>query len=394
MIEKIKIWDKFVTIDENAISQIKNVASMPFIHQHIAVMPDAHYGMGCTVGIVIPTINAIIPAAVGVDIGCGMMAERTSLQAHNLPDNLFKLRSNIESKIPHGRSHDGRSGDVGAKWETDLTRFYAWDNYLCKGLLNIQYKHPKIRGNDLVHLGTLGTGNHFIELCLDESNYLWVMLHSGSRGIGNAIGNYFINLAKEEMGEILGTLPDKELAYLIEGKHIHDYIQAVEWAQLFARINRKIMMEEVLEILKDNYGDFTILEKAINCHHNYISREFHYDKECYVTRKGAINAEKDIMGIIPGSMGAKSYIVRGLGNPESFASCSHGAGRLMSRGEARRSITVDDHIKSTKGVECRKDESVLDESPAAYKNIDDVMKSQEDLVEIVHTLKQIICIKG
>ena len=391
---KIKLWNKFVNIEDNAMQQIHNVASMPFVHHHVAVMPDAHCGMGCTVGSVIPTINAIIPAAVGVDIGCGMMARKTTLKAEDLPDNLSLLRGAIESAVPHGRSNGGRCGDVGANKNCSLAHRMWVQTGLSDGLENIQSLHPKIMGNTYNHLGTLGTGNHFIELCLDEYDNVWVMLHSGSRGIGNAIGNYFINLAKEEMIDMLGTLPDKDLAYFNEGKHLNDYIQGVKWAQKFAQINREIMMAKISQTISGLLPGFKYSEQAINCHHNYISREFHYGEDCYITRKGAVNAEKGVLGIIPGSMGNKSYIVRGLGNPESFNSCSHGAGRVMSRNEAKKSITIEEHIKATEGVECRKDESVIDESPAAYKDIDDVMRSQEDLVEIVYTLKQVLCVKG
>ncbi len=392
MPDKIKIWNKYVNIEDNAMKQIQNVASMPFIHKHVAVMPDAHWGMGCTVGSVIATTSAIIPAAVGVDIGCGMIAEHTSIRASQLPDNLFYLRAEIEKAIPHGRSHNGREGDIGA--HKDPKTIPLWTDCLEPELKKIQYNHPKIKGNALNHLGTLGTGNHFIELCLDENNIVWIMLHSGSRGIGNAIGNYFITLAKEQMIEDGVMLADMDLAYLQDNKDLTAYCNAVFWAQEFAKANRLIMMEEVKKVLTRVVGNFYSLSGAINCHHNYISRELHYNKECFITRKGAISAQKGQLGIIPGSMGTKSFVVRGLGNPESFNSCSHGAGRVMSRGAAKKLITLEQHAKATEGVECRKDTSVLDESPAAYKDIDNVMRSQEDLVEIVHTLKQVLCVKG
>ena len=395
----IKAWIKGVSIEESAEKQLKNVASMPFIYKHVAVMPDVHWGIGATVGSVIPCVEAIIPAAVGVDIGCGMMAVETNLKASDLPENLKEIRSKIENAVPHGRTNNGGPGDRGAWHNVPTAQVTAWSEM--KTIYDsIISKHPKIdrKGpNHMNHLGTLGTGNHFIEVCLDESDHVWFMLHSGSRGIGNRIGTYFIDLAKDDMRKLMANLPDENLAYFPEGtKHFNDYVEAVEWAQVFARTNRELMMHAVIEAVKncDGIPSFTFGQTAVNCHHNYVSKEVHFGKEVYLTRKGAVRARKDDMGIIPGSMGARSYIVRGLGNEESFHSCSHGAGRLMSRGEAKRRFSLEDHAQATKGVECRKDEDVIDETPGAYKPIDKVMEAQKDLVEIVHTLRQVVCVKG
>ena len=393
----IKAWIRGVVTDDKAIQQLRNVALLPIVHGHVAAMPDVHWGIGATVGSVIPTRGAIIPAAVGVDIGCGMMAVRTSLGANDLPDDLRHLRSTIERVVPHGRTNHGGKGDRGA-WH-DLPAFAenAWKR-LRADYQALVGKHPKIdRGSTAEHLGTLGTGNHFIELCLDEAQRVWVMLHSGSRGPGNRIGTFFIELAKKDMRQHLSNLPDQDLAYFTEGaEHFDDYVFAVGWAQRFARTNRDLMMQSILDALSrcDALPEFTHGEVAVNCHHNYVQQEEHFGATVFVTRKGAVRAGIGDLGIIPGSMGARSYIVRGKGNPESFHSCSHGAGRALSRSEAKRRFTVDDHVKATAGVECRKDQDVIDETPMAYKDIDTVMAAQQDLVEVVHTLKQVVCVKG
>ena len=376
-----------------------NVAQMPFVHSHIAVMPDVHWGLGATIGSVIPTLKAIIPAAVGVDIGCGMMAVQTSLKATDLPENLKDIRSNIEKAVPHGRTHNGGPGDRGAWSDIPDLQAEVWKD-LASGLESIAEKNPKVmrkHSNNVNHLGTLGTGNHFIEVCLDESDQVWFMLHSGSRGIGNRIGTYFIDLAKQDIRRLHINVPDINLAYFPEGtEHFNEYVEAVEWAQVFAKTNRELMMKAVIKAVQNSKGipPFEANLEAVNCHHNYVARENHFGENVLVTRKGAVRARLGDMGIIPGSMGAKSYIVRGLGNKDSFDSCSHGAGRAMSRTEAKRRFSVDDHIKATEGVECRKDRDVVDETPAAYKDIDAVMEAQKDLVEIAHTLRQIICVKG
>lgn len=378
-------------IDADAFQQLYNLSQLPFIHSHIAVMPDVHVGKGATVGSVIPTVGAIVPAAVGVDIGCGMNALRLSLKAKDLPDNLRSLRLFIEEAIPVGFNMHKRDPVK----QSTITQ-------LSVGLHNILAKHKKINSMQkksyqtwVRQLGTLGGGNHFIELCLDENDDVWVMLHSGSRGIGNVIGDYFINLAKKDMMQHLHSLPDKDLAYFTEGaKHYDDYLEAVGWAQDYALVNRREMMNLVCEALRKKLPKFGITKEAINCHHNYVARESHFGQSVLVTRKGAIRAGEGELGIIPGSMGAKSYIVRGKGNPESFCSCSHGAGRVMSRSKAKSLFNSDDVDAQTRGIECRKDSGVIDEIPAAYKDIDAVMEQQHDLVEVVHTLRQVLCIKG
>ncbi len=386
----VKIYTE--DIDYSAINQLANLAQLDFIHHHVAVMPDVHVGIGATIGSVIPTKGAIIPAAVGVDIGCGMNAVRLSLKASQLPDSLVSLRHKIEDVIPCGFNQHKK----------DRVRRSTTDA-LYRGIDKIVKKHPAIARMQpkkpyttwIRQLATLGGGNHFIELCIDENQDVWVMLHSGSRGIGNIIGRYFINLAQKNMGKDLGRLPDKNLAYFSQGEAwFDDYIEAVHWAQDYAMINRREMMIKIVDVLKQALPPFKTTKEAVNCHHNYVNYEAHYGAGVYVTRKGAISARQDELGIIPGSMGAKSYIVRGLGNPESFCSCSHGAGRVMSRSKAKRQFSSKDMDEQTKGVECRKDKKMVDEIPAAYKDIDTVMKNQNDLVAVVHTLKQVICVKG
>jgi len=397
----IKAWVNGVPVEDEAKKQLRNIASLPFIHKWVAVMPDVHLGMGATIGSVIPTEGAIIPAAVGVDLGCGMMAVRTSMRADDLPDNLRGLRHAIESVVPHGRTDNGGRRDRGG-WSNPPKRVDAGWSTLADEFQVIVDKHPKIgKSNNRSHLGTLGTGNHFIEVCLDESDRVWFMLHSGSRGVGNRIGSYFIRLAKEDMRRWFINLPDADLAYLPEGtEHFNDYMQALSWAQRFAALNRRLMMDAVIEAAR-GLAELPFFEAAVdssdvavNCHHNYVAQEKHFGKRVYVTRKGAVRAGEGELGIIPGSMGARSYIVRGKGNRESFCSCSHGAGRAMSRTAARKRFTVADHEKATAGIECRKDASVIDETPMAYKDIDAVMAAQADLVEVVHTLRQVVCVKG
>lgn len=386
VISKGRVPVKIYTDDvaENAMKQLENVSQLPFIHSHVAAMPDVHWGMGATIGSVIPTTGAIIPAAVGVDIGCGMNAVRLSLRADQLPDSLAKVRAAIEAAVPVGM--DGHGNDA---WCTDGLQRVA------PGLKPILEKHPKLNARWESQLGSLGGGNHFIELCIDESQQVWIMLHSGSRGIGNRIGTHFIDLAKREMERWQIQLPDQNLAYLPEGSRwFDDYMEAVGWAQDYALENRRQMMRLIMEALRTRLPPFDATDEAINCHHNYVAREHHFGKDVYLTRKGAIRARAGDLGIIPGSMGARSYIVRGLGNSMSFCSCSHGAGRRMSRGEATRRFTRKDLEEQTKGIECRKDKGVIDEIPAAYKDIDAVMANQSDLVEVVHTLKQVLTVKG
>ncbi|MBU6372159.1 MAG: RtcB family protein [Alphaproteobacteria bacterium] len=388
----IKAWTRGVPVEHAAQEQLRNVASLPFIHSHIAVMPDVHYGIGATVGSVIPTKGAIVPAAVGVDIGCGMMAVETSLRAEDLPDHLGAIRAEIERKTPVGNGPGGDFKDAPASAAS------AFRGDLETRLEAILAKHPKINGAKAPRqLGTLGGGNHFIELCLDERGVVWVMLHSGSRGTGNLIGTYFIERAREELArrELGWHVPDKNLAFFMEGEPLFDdYVAAIGWAQDYARANRELMMSRVLMALREHVRPFQLAKRAVNCHHNYVARERHFGADVYVTRKGAVRAGEGELGIIPGSMGAKSFIVRGKGNPDSFCTCSHGAGRAMSRAEAKRRFTLEDHVAATAGVECRKDEAVIDETPMAYKDIDAVMAAQADLVEVVHTLRQVVCVKG
>ncbi len=392
----VKMWTRGVPVENGALEQLERTAQLPFIHKWVAVMPDVHQGMGATIGTVIPTCNAIVPAAVGVDIGCGMTAVRTSLEAKHLPDSLKSLRAAIETAVPHGRSVGRKRRDKGAWGEPPALVLDGWKR-LEAGFKTIVEKRPRLaKSNHVNHLGTLGTGNHFIETCLDENDRIWFMLHSGSRGIGNAIGRTYIALAKKEMSRWFINLPDGDLAYLSEGsEHFDSYVFAVNWAQTFASINREIMMKRVLAAASKNLGIvFETDMETVDCHHNYVAREHHFGKNVFVTRKGAVRARAGEMGIIPGSMGARSHIVRGLGNADSFHSCSHGAGRVMSRTEAKRRISLKEHLQATQKVECRDDIGLLDESPAAYKPIDAVMNAQKDLVDIVHTLRQVICVKG
>jgi tRNA-splicing ligase RtcB (3'-phosphate/5'-hydroxy nucleic acid ligase) len=385
----VRVWSE--DLDAATRQQLLNVASLPIVHGHVAAMPDVHLGKGATVGSVIATKSAVIPAAVGVDLGCGMIAARTTLTVEDLDEKrLIAIFHQISRDVPVGfeqhspdRAHTGQAG-----------RF-------ARGLRSITEKHPALMKRFGKHsdwtrqLGTLGGGNHFIEICLDEQGFVWVMLHSGSRGIGNAIGTYFIELARQEMLHLDAQLPDRDLAYLTEGTvHFDDYVEAVGWAQDYAAANRALMLETVLDALRRHAPPFEVSRQAVQCHHNYVQRERHFGEDLWVTRKGAIRAGKGELGIIPGSMGAKSYIVRGKGNPESFESSAHGAGRRLSRSAAGKQFTAADVAKQTEGVICRKDRGVVDEIPAAYKPIEDVMANQSDLVEVVHTLRQLVCVKG
>jgi tRNA-splicing ligase RtcB len=431
----IKSWTDGVPFEDAARKQVENLASLPFIHKHVAVMPDCHKGIGSTVGSVIATKGAIIPAAVGVDIGCGMQAVRTSLKASDLPDNLHAMRTAIEAAVPHGRTDNGGPNDRGA-WcnvpEGVMNAVMNTEHNLFTRYVAIKDKHPQIghRGK-LSQLGTLGTGNHFIEVCLDDGKCaacdgqggtyatgpdgqpegtscreceisgkvepsVWIMLHSGSRGPGNKIGTYFISKAREEMRRWFINLPDVDLAYLPEGSDLFtDYMQAVGWAQDYARANRELMMQAALGAVAQTLGRKVVgTDTAVQCHHNYVERENHFGENVWVTRKGAVRARVGDLGVIPGSMGAKSFIVRGKGNPESFNSCSHGAGRKMSRTQAKKAFTLLDHATAMGNVEARLDADIIDETPGAYKSIEAVMAAQSDLVEIVATLKQVLCVKG
>jgi tRNA-splicing ligase RtcB len=383
----IKLWtDK---IEDEALQQAKNLAGLPFIASHgVALMPDVHPGKGSTIGSVIATDKAIIPAAVGVDIGCGMNAVRLSLKASDLPDSLLAIRRQIERDIPLGAGGAHRSNRLPeATFNVEEGAFV---------LAKMNETPSKLIEKAHSQIGTLGSGNHFIEICLDENQDVWIMLHSGSRGIGNMIGSYYIEKAKREMEKFFISLPDKDLAYLPDdSEYFNEYIGAVNWAQNYALENRRIMMEAVIAAMRRHIPiEFTITHEAVNCHHNYVEREKHFGRNYWVTRKGAIRAGEGDLGIIPGSMGQRSYIVRGKGSQESYCSCSHGAGRRMSRSAAKKVFTVNDLIKQTEGVECRKDSAVLDEIPSSYKNIDEVMANQTDLIDVVHTLKAVLCVKG
>ncbi len=393
----IKAWVDGVPVESAAMDQLRNVASLPCVYGHVVAMPDVHYGIGATVGSVIPTKGAIIPAAVGVDIGCGMIAGRTNLRAEDLPDSLAGVRDVIERAVPAGRTNQGGAGDRGAWAEPPMAVWHAWES-LTPRLDSIIAKTPGVRTrmSPAHQLGTLGTGNHFIEVCLDEDGAVWVMLHSGSRGVGNRIGTHFIELARKDAERNDIHLPDRDLAYLREGAdHFDEYVEAVHWAQDFAAENRGLMFEATVAAVSRALGrPVEIQEAAVNCHHNYVAQEQHFGENLWITRKGAVRAGRGELGIIPGSMGVRSYITRGLGNEESYESSSHGAGRAMSRNAAKKLFSLEDHARATEGVECRKDADVIDETPGAYKDIDAVMAAQRDLVEVVHTLKQVVCIKG
>ena len=380
----IKLWTEGVPVEDDARKQLMNTAQMPFIFRHLAVMPDVHLGKGSTIGSVIPTQGAIIPAAVGVDIGCGMMAARTTLSASDLPDNLHGLRSAIEAAVPHGRTPPRQSRRDKGAWENPPDTVDATWSALLPGFARITEKYPRLKNtNNHKHLGTLGTGNHFIEVCLDEADQVWFMLHSGSRGVGNAIGNLFIELAQTDMRQHIANLPDKDLAYFEEGSdHFADYVEAVGWAQDYARRNRDVMMAHVVAAARQIIAKpFAADVEAVNCHHNYVQRESHFGSEVLVTRKGAVSAKRGELGIIPGSMGARSYIVRGLGNEESFCSCSHGAGRAMSRTASAKQAQgrrIDEELEK-EGViaRARSWKGLAEEQPLAYKNVDQV-------VDVVH----------
>jgi tRNA-splicing ligase RtcB len=383
-----RFWTKGVPVEEAALQQIKNTSSLPILAGPVAVMPDVHFGIGATVGTVIATNAAVIPAAVGVDIGCGMAAVRTNLTASDLPDSLADLRHSIERSIPvgfneHRDALPGFNPTIGERF--DKLRIHGWGA-----------QKSTVGGKMARQCGTLGGGNHFVEICLDEQQRVWIMLHSGSRGTGNQIGRLAIEKAKEVAVERGVELPDKDLAWLDEGTEAFAiYIEAMQWAQDYARHNRDLMLAAVMKDLRHTLQrDVTMDMEAVNCHHNYTNREVHLGKEVWLTRKGAVSARAGELGIIPGSMGVKSYIVRGKGHQDAYCSCSHGAGRKMSRGAAKRAFKVADMETQTLGVECRKDEGVLDEIPGAYKDIDAVMAAQTELVDIVHTLKQVLCVKG
>ena len=397
----IKSWTRGVLIQSKAIDQLKNLAALPFIHKWIAAMPDIHPGLGSVVGSVIPTIGAIIPAAVGLDIGCGMFAVRTGLVLGDLPKSLKQWRLAIEKAVPHGFGKE--SSHIRGAWSHSgipKATSRLWANKLEARHDAILAKHKSIAGKTLYEqLGTLGSGNHFIEICIDQEERVWLMLHSGSRGVGNRIGRYFTGLARDEMDKHFIHLPDKDLAYFVEDSTLFDdYIEAMMWAQDFAQHNRDLMVAQVFDALKQMPGvpqkKLMDHEVSVNCHHNFTTQESHFGKNPWITRKGAICARKGVLGIIPGSMGSESFIVEGKGNPDSFHSCAHGAGRLMSRSQAKKLFTLDDLIEDTEGVECRKVESLIDETEKCYKPVKDVMAAQKSLVDTKFTLKGVLCVKG
>ncbi len=363
----------------------KNVASLPFVFKHVALMPDVHLGKGALVGSVVATKAAIIPAAVGVDIGCGMCAVQTPFTASQLEDKLKQIRKDIEAAIPVGFAENKDLDKTVSNWQ-------GW-----RGFKDLHQGVQNLEGKAMHQLGSLGGGNHFIEVCLDTEEQVWLMLHSGSRNIGNMLAQRHIDTAKHLAKLAETPLPDKDLAHFVEGTpEFAAYWHDLQWAQNYARVNREVMMARLKRVVEKHIagGKPTKPIVSVNCHHNYAEREVHYGEGVYVTRKGAVRAQDNDYGIIPGSMGAKSYIVKGKGNCESYCSCSHGAGRLLSRSKAKNLYTLDDLVQQTAGVECRKDESLLDEIPAAYKPIEQVMANQADLVDVVATLKQVICVKG
>jgi tRNA-splicing ligase RtcB (3'-phosphate/5'-hydroxy nucleic acid ligase) len=389
----VKVFTK--DIEHDALQQLLNVANLPIVFGHVAAMPDVHHGIGATVGSVIATKQAIIPAAVGVDIGCGMNAVRLTLRAQDLPDSLAHLRGAMEDAVPVGFNQHKSDQTRGGRYSRTARDLDARLDVIVGKHGSIMKMQRRFAQTWICQLGTLGGGNHFIELCIDEEDRVWVMLHSGSRGVGNVMGRYFIAAARKDMERHRQHLPDKDLAYFSEGSALFDdYVEAVSWAQDYALLNRSMMMKLVLDVLQRALPPFKTDGEAINCHHNYVTQERHFGENVFITRKGAIRAGEGQLGIIPGSMGVKSYVVRGKGNEQSFCSCSHGAGRRMSRTEAKRRFNRFDLEQQTLGVECRKDGGVVDEIPAAYKDIDQVMANQVDLVDIVHTLKQVVCIKG
>jgi tRNA-splicing ligase RtcB len=398
LMKNVQAWTEGVEVEWDAMQQIRNIAGLPILAGHVAVMPDVHLGKGATVGTVVPTRGAIIPAAVGLDIGCGMAALRTELQAGQLPESLAAVRVAIEAAVPVGFDLHGaeinptHEGPHGRDLRTKMQALYARFEQLA--ILSVLGRVDARR--IWRQLGTLGGGNHFIELCLDEAGTVWIMLHSGSRNIGKTIGEAAIGMAREAAVRERVALPDKDLAWLNEGSpEFAQYTEALQWAQDYAALNRELMLFRVLNALRrELQHPIRLTAEVVNCHHNYATLEEHFGSKVWITRKGAVSARAGQLGIIPGSMGTRSYIVRGRGNPLAYCSCSHGAGRRMSRGAAKRMFDLEALASQTAGVECRKDAGVLDEIPGAYKDIDKVMAAQADLVDVVHTLKQVLCVKG
>ena len=376
----IRLWTEIAEVESSALDQLRNIAALPWVWKHVAVMPDVHFGKGATVGSVIAMKDAVAPAAVGVDIGCGMAAVKTNLTASDLPDSLALLRHRVEQAIPVGfASHDR------------VVKF-AEKQRLWKDFHHLTPKVQDRLGKARKQMGTLGGGNHFIELCLDAEQGVWLMLHSGSRNIGKTLAEIHMGRARKLAHN--ASLPDKDLAVFLAGtREMEEYRRDLFWAQRYAKANREVMLQLYQAVMTKVFSHVRF-DDPITCHHNYVAEEVHFGEEVLITRKGAISAREGELGIIPGSMGTRSYIVRGLGNPEAFCSASHGAGRRMSRGAAKRKFSIEDLRAQTEGVECRKDHAVLDEIPGAYKDIDRVMEHQRDLVEVVAELKQVMCVKG
>ena len=381
----VSVWTP--DIETSAWKQAEEFASLPFVHpKGLALMPDVHAGRGVCIGSVLPTLGALVPAAAGTDLGCGMIAVKLDLKAHHLPDNLRSLRRLIEMRVPTGNTgtHKALPEDLIGLWKK----------------IDVEYRSAMgqntqlYRENGWRNLGTLGGGNHFIEVSLDEEKNVWIVIHSGSRGVGAVVGQYFIDKAQRKAKEggvllpHLGWFEDKDPLF-------HEYITALAWAQDFAFRNRQVMLKKVLDCFEVTLGKRPeMVEEAINCHHNYVAFEEHFGQKIWVTRKGAIRANREELGIVPGSMGTETYIVKGKGNTQSYCSCAHGAGRAMSRTQAKQQFTVKDLKNQVAGIECQVSKSRVDEIPAAYKPIKQVMKNQEDLVSVVCVLKQVICIKG
>ena len=389
----LKLWTDVRELEAEARNQLRNIARLPWVFKHVAVMPDVHFGKGATVGSVIAMKDAVSPAAVGVDIGCGMAAVKTDLRAEDLPENLASLRKQVEREIPVGfDEHKGRASLAHTGDPQAAERLRRETNALLAEFPTLSSKVHKRSEKAERQLGSLGGGNHFIELCIDSQDHVWLMLHSGSRNIGKTLADIHISAAKALAHN--AELPDPDLAVFLAGTpEMKAYRHDLFWAQRYAFLNRAVMLELYKGVLRRFFPEIGY-EAPISCHHNYVADEVHYGEQVMVTRKGAISAASGVMGIIPGSMGTRSFIVRGKGNPESFSSAAHGAGRRMSRNQAKRAYTEADLAAQTVGVECRKDKGVLDELPAAYKDIDEVMANQSDLVDVVAELKQVMCIKG
>lgn len=396
--DNVRFWTGSMSVEDAAVKQLQNIANLPILAGSIAVMPDVHLGKGATVGSVIPTLSAVIPSSVGVDLGCGLVAVQTQLTAADLPDSLSAMRTAIEKAVPVGFAYhptplniDNQSPaatELQYRYNTLMAEFPNLSLFTGLGQFDAKRMTQQV--------GTLGGGNHFIEVCLDESQQVWLMLHSGSRNVGKTIGEAAMEAAKQHVASLDITLADKDLAWLSDGTvAFAQYTQALSWAQDYARLNRDVMLHLVIQAVEKTLGrSLGITAEAVNCHHNYLSKEEFGGKSVWITRKGAVSARQGQLGVIPGSMGAKSFIVCGKGHEAAYCSCSHGAGRKMSRSAAKRYFTAEDVAEQTAGVECRKDADVIDEIPAAYKDIDEVMAAQSELVDIKHTLKQVLCVKG